>query len=120
LSYPGQSGDASAGRRGVARRRLTTACASSQASQGDARQTPQASQGRTGGGMAGGGASPPPPSAHQLALPDEGVLLLVDQPPCAALSPRHALSRLHMALASGDLPTILRLKRALVPRRSLR
>src|SRR5215469_14752598 len=31
--------------------------------------------------MAGGGASPPPPSAHQLEPPDEGVLLLVDQPP---------------------------------------
>ena len=53
--------------------------------------TPQASPGRTGGGMAGGGASPPPPSAHQLEPPDEGVLLLVDEPPCDALSPRHDL-----------------------------
>ena len=36
-------------------------------------------------------------------LPDEGVLLPVDQPAGAALSPRHDLSRLQMALASGLL-----------------
>src|SRR5262249_58652537 len=51
--------------------------------------------------MAGGGASPPPSAAHQLESPDAGVLLLVDQPPCAALSPRHDLPGLQMALASG-------------------
>ena len=34
-------------------------------------------------------------------IADEGVLLLVDQPPCDALSPRHDLSCLQMALASG-------------------
>src|SRR2546428_11821471 len=73
----------------------------SQAAQGHARHTPQASTGRTRGGMAGGGASTPSPSAHQLEPPDAGVLLPVDQPPSDALSSRHTLSRLHMGLARG-------------------
>jgi len=45
-------------------------------------------------------AQPVPPADHQLAPSDEGVLLLGDQPPGEALSPRHDLPCIQMALAS--------------------
>lgn len=101
LAHPGHSGEASAGRGGVSRRRPATASAAHHAAQGAPRHAAHTSTGRTRGAVAGR-RTPPGPAAEPPRDPSPQALRLLPAHPATHTVPaRGELSGLPRALASG-------------------
>src|SRR5205823_2086939 len=100
LAHPGQSGDASAGRGGVSRRRQAPALAAQQAAPGDPRQAAQTATGRTRGAVAGRGIPSVPAADPQLEPAYQELLLFSDDSATPTVPSGGDLSGIQMEMAS--------------------